>query len=102
MEISVELMRPVNPTGRSFITYVYGAVAAKDRELIEKYKKDFTRLVQRLGFKIEETVGTNKLITGTVVIVVDDNTKEPKKAYTQDIKVWNVEKEYNEKIEVSL
>ena len=102
MEISIELLRPVNPTGRSFITNVYGAIAANNREIIDKYKKDITKLIQRLGFKIEESIGTGKLITGTIVIVLDDNTKEPKKMYTKDIKIWNVEKEYNERIEVSL
>ncbi|MFP3284044.1 MAG: hypothetical protein RXO65_01175 [Candidatus Nanopusillus acidilobi] len=102
MEISIELLRPVNPTGRSFITNVYGAIAANNREIIDKYKKDVTKLIQRLGFKIEESIGTGKLITGTIVIVLDDNTKEPKKMYTKDIKIWNVEREYNETIEVSL
>jgi len=102
MEISIELLRPVNPTGRSFITNVYGAIAANNREIIDKYKKDITKLTQRLGFKIEESIGTGKLITGTIVIVLDDNTKEPKKMYTKDIKIWNVEKEYNERIEVNL
>jgi len=102
MEISIELLRPVNPTGRSFITNVYGAIAANNREIIDKYKKDITKLTQRLGFKIEESIGTGKLITGTIVIVLDDNTKEPKKMYTKDIKIWNVEKEYNEGIEVNL
>ena len=102
MEISIELLRPVNPTGRSFITNVYGAIAANNREIIDKYKKDITKLIQRLGFKIEESIGTGKLITGTIVIVLDDNTKEPKKMYTKDIKIWNVEKEYNERIEVNL
>jgi len=102
MEISIELLRPVNPTGRSFITNVYGAIAANNREIIDKYKKDITKLIQRLGFKIEESIGTGKLITGTIVIVLDDNTKEPKKMYTKDIKIWNVEREYNETIEVSL
>jgi len=102
MEISIELLRPVNPTGRSFITNVYGAIAANNREIIDKYKKDITKLIQRLGFKIEESIGTGKLITGTIVIVLDDNTKEPKKMYTKDIKIWNIEKEYNERIEVSL
>jgi len=92
MEISIELLRPVNPTGRSFIT----------REIIDKYKKDVTKLIQRLGFKIEESIGTGKLITGTIVIVLDDNTKEPKQMYTKDIKIWNIEREYNERIEVSL
>jgi len=102
MEISIELLRPVNPTGRSFITNVYGAIAANNREIIDKYKKDITKLIQRLGFKIEESIGTGKLITGTIVIVLDDNTKEPKKMYTKDIKIWNVEREYNEIVEVSL
>jgi len=102
MEISIELLRPVNPTGRSFITNVYGAIAANNREIIDKYKKDITKLIQRLGFKIEESVGTGKLITGTIVIVLDDSTKEPKKMYTKDIKIWNIEREYNEKIEVNL
>jgi hypothetical protein len=102
MEISIELLRPVNPTGRSFITNVYGAIAANNREIIDKYKKDITKLIQRLGFKIEESIGTGKLITGTIVIVLDDSTKEPKKMYTKDIKIWNIEREYNEKIEVSL
>jgi hypothetical protein len=102
MEISIELLRPVNPTGRSFITNVYGAIAANNREIIDKYKKDVTKLIQRLGFKIEESIGTGKLITGTIVIVLDDNTKEPKKMYTKDIKIWNIEREYNERIEVSL
>jgi len=102
MEISIELLRPVNPTGRSFITNVYGAIAANNREIIDKYKKDITKLIQRLGFKIEESIGTGKLITGTIVIVLDDNTKEPKKMYTRDIKIWNIEKEYNEIVEVSL
>ncbi|MDT7891048.1 MAG: hypothetical protein RQ869_03235 [Candidatus Nanopusillus sp.] len=102
MEISIELLRPVNPTGRSFITNVYGAIAANNREIIDKYKKDITKLIQRLGFKIEESIGTGKLITGTIVIVLDDSTKEPKKMYTKDIKIWNIEREYNEKIEVNL
>ncbi|AMD29753.1 hypothetical protein Nps_01465 [Candidatus Nanopusillus acidilobi] len=102
MEISIELLRPVNPTGRSFITNVYGAIAANNREIIDKYKKDVTKLIQRLGFKIEESIGTGKLITGTIVIVLDDNTKEPKKMYTKDIKIWNIEREYNETVEVSL
>ena len=102
MEISIELLRPVNPTGRSFITNVYGAIAANNREIIDKYKKEITKLTQRLGFKIEESIGTGKLITGTIVIVLDDNTKEPKKMYTKDIKIWNIEKEYNERIEVNL
>ena len=86
MEISIELLRPVNPTGRSFITNVYGAIAANNREIIDKYKKDITKLIQRLGFKIEESIGTGKLMTGTIVIVLDDNTKEPRKCILKILK----------------
>jgi len=102
MEISISLLRPVNPTGRSFITSVYGAIAANNKEIIDKYKKEITKLIQKLGFKIEELFGNGKLIMGTIVIVLDDNTGELKKMYIKDIKVWSIEKEYNGKIEVSL
>ncbi len=54
MEIYIELLRPVNPTGRSFITNVYGAIAAKDKELTEKYKKEIAKLIQRI--LIEEII----------------------------------------------
>lgn len=100
-EIEIELVRPVNPAGRSFITYIYGAVAARNREVIDKYKKDFTKLIQRLGFKIEETIGTGKLVTGKIVLVLDNENK-PIKAYTIELGVWNIEKVSKEKIEVSL
>lgn len=100
-KIEIEIVRPVNPAGRSFITYVYGAVAGRDRKVIDNYKKEFTRLVQRLGFKIEEAIGTGKMITGIIVLETEEDGK-PIKAYTQEINVWNIEKEVKEKIEVSL
>ena len=102
MEVYIELLRPVNPTGRSFITNVYGALLSKDKDLIDRYKKEIMRNVQRLGFKLEEAIGKRKLISGTLVLVVDDNTKEPKKIYTKDIKVWNVEGSLSENIELEI
>jgi len=102
MEVYIELLRPVNPTGRSFITNVYGAILAKDRELIERYKKEIIKNMQRIGFKLEEIVGRGKLISGTFVIVVDDSTREPKKIYVKEIKVWNIEKILNEKLELDI
>ncbi len=62
MEIYIELLRPVNPTGRSFITNVYGAIAAKDKELTEKYKKEVTKLILKLGYKIEDVIGNRKIM----------------------------------------
>jgi hypothetical protein len=102
MEVYVELLRPVNPTGRSFITNIYGALAAKDRELIDKYKKEIMRNIQRIGFKLEDIIGRNKFISGTFVIVIDDNTREPKKIYAKEVKVWNVEKTLNERLEMEI
>jgi len=102
MEVYIELLRPVNPTGRSFITNIYGAISAKDKDLIEKYKKEIMRNIQKLGFKIEESIGTGKLISGTIAIIIDDNTKQPKKIYTRDIKIWSAEKSLDEKIEVEI
>jgi len=102
MEVYIELLRPVNPTGRSFITNIYGAILAKDKELIERYKKEIIRNMQRIGFKLEDIIGRNKFISGTFVIVIDDNTREPKKIYAKEVKVWNVEKTLNEKLEMDI
>jgi len=102
MEVYIELVRPVNPIGRSFITNVYGAIAAKDKELIEKYKKEIMRSIQKLGFRLEEIMGGGKLISGTFVIVVDDTTRVPKKVYAKEINVWSIEKTLNEKLEIEI
>jgi len=102
MEVYVELLRPVNPTGRSFITNVYGAILAKDKDLLERYKKEIIKNMQRIGFKLEDIIGRGKLISGTFVIVVDDSTREPKKIYVKEIKVWNIEKIFNEKLEIEI
>ncbi len=102
MEIYIELFRPVNPTGRSFIADLYGAIAAKDKELIDKYKKEISRNIVRLGYKIEEAIGKGKLISGTFAILVDDRTREPKRIYVKNLKVWDVVKEINEDIGVEI
>jgi len=102
MEIEINILRPVNPTGKSFITNVYGAIITKDKELIDKYKSEISRNVQKLGYKIEEIIGNGKLISGTFVILIDDDTKKPKKIYVKNIKVWSVEKEINNSVGVDI
>jgi len=102
MEVYIELLRPVNPIGKSFITNVYGAIAANNRELIEKYKRELMRSIQKLGYKLEEIIGNGKLISGMLVIVLDDNTREPKKVYFKEVKVWSVERVLNEKLETEV
>jgi len=102
MEIYIELARPVNPTGRSFITNLYGAIVSKDKELMEKYKREIMRSMQKLGFRLEEIIGGGKLISGTFVIVVDDSTGAPKKVYAKEVNVWSIEKTLNEKLELEI
>ena len=99
MEVEIEIMRPVNPAGVSFIKNIYGAVASRNRKVIDNYKREFTKLVTRLGYKIEETVGTGKMVTGVIVLEIDDDGR-PIRAYTREIKVWGITKELSEKIEV--
>jgi hypothetical protein len=60
------------------------------------------RSIQKLGFRLEEILGQGKLISGTLVIVVDDSTGVPKKVYAKEINVWGVEKTLNEKLEIDI
>ncbi len=99
MEIEIEILRPVNPTGVSFIKYVYGAVANRNRKVIENYKKEFTKLLTRFGYRLEEVIGSGKMITGSIALEVDENSK-PTKIYAKTLKIWEPTKEVTEKIEV--
>ena len=101
MEIEIEILRPVNPAGISFIRYIYGAVAARDRKIIENYKKGFTKLITRFGYKIEEVVGSGKMITGKIVLETEEDGK-PIKMYSKEIEIWEPVKKVNEKIETTL
>jgi hypothetical protein len=67
--IEFELVRPVNPTGSSFIRYVWGAVGARNRAVLQEYRRVLARLVQRLGFAIEDRIGSDKLITGNIAVL---------------------------------
>jgi hypothetical protein len=67
--IEFELVRPVNPTGSSFIRYVWGAVGARNRAVLQEYRHDLARLVQRLGIVIEDRIGGNKLIAGNIAVL---------------------------------
>jgi len=84
--IEVELMRPVNPAGRSFIRYLWGAVGARNRQVLQEYRRELSRLVQRLGFALEEKLGSNRLITGKVILELRDG--KPYKLTARDLKVW--------------
>ncbi len=99
--IEIEIVRPVNPVGISFVRYLWGAMAAKDRVVLERYRKEFSRLVQKLGYMIEDKIGSGKLITGKIVVELDEEDK-PLKARVVELKVWEPVKEIKEEISVSL
>jgi hypothetical protein len=84
--IEFELVRPVNPTGSSFIHYVWGAVAARNRAVLQEHRRVLARLVQRLGFAIEDKIGSNKLITGKIAVYVENG--KPMKIVARDIQIW--------------
>jgi hypothetical protein len=84
--IEFEILRPVNPTGSSFIDYVWGAVGARNRAVLQEHRRDLARLVQRLGFAIEDKIGSDKRITGKIVVYVENG--KPVKIVAKDIKIW--------------
>ncbi|ABL77464.1 hypothetical protein Tpen_0054 [Thermofilum pendens Hrk 5] len=86
--IEFELVRPVNPAGVSFIKYLWGAIGARNRSLLEDRERrgELTRLIQKLGFALEEKVGGNKLVTGRVVLTLENG--RPVRLALRDVKVW--------------
>ncbi len=94
--IEVEIVRPVNPAGISFVKYLWGAVGSRNRTVLEKYRREFSRLIQRLGYKIEDKIGSGKMITGKVVIELED--AKPVRAKALELKVWDAVSEVTEEI----
>ncbi|MEZ0346722.1 MAG: hypothetical protein ABWK01_09240 [Infirmifilum sp.] len=84
--IEVEIIRPVNPAGVSFIKYLWGAIGARNRTVLQEYRRELTRLIQRLGFMLEEKIGTNKLITGKIVL--DLQNGKPVKITAKELRIW--------------
>jgi len=84
--IEFEVVRPVNPTGKSFIDYVWGAVGARNRAVLQEHRRVLARLVQRLGFAIEDKIGSDKRITGKIVVYVENG--KPVKIVAKDIQIW--------------
>ena len=98
--IEVEVIRPVNPAGVSFIKYLWGAIGAKNRTVLQEYRRELTRLVQKLGFTLEEKIGTNKLITGKIILEVENG--KPVKITAKDLRIWQETGTYPDAITVEL
>ncbi len=98
--IEIEVVRPVNPAGVSFIKYLWGAIGARNRTVLQEYKRELTRLIQRLGFALEEKIGSNKLITGKIVLEL--NNGKPVKMSAKDLRIWQEAGAFPEIVTVEL
>ena len=58
-------------------------------------------MITRFGYKIEEVVGSGKMITGKIVLETEEDGK-PIKMYSKEIEIWEPVKKVNEKIETTL
>jgi hypothetical protein len=54
--------------------------------VLQEYKKELSKLVQGLGFALEEKLGSNRLITGKVILELRDG--KPYKLTAKDLRVW--------------
>jgi hypothetical protein len=101
-ELEIEIPTPTNISSVAFVRRVYRAIEAKNRELLEKYRRELAKLITDFRLKLEEKLGLNKSVIGTIVLVIDEEGK-PTKLYTKDVKIIEQRIEpLVEKIEVSL
>ena len=101
MEIEINISRPVTLGGLGFMKTIFGAISSKDREIIDKHKKEISKLVNSLLKILQEKYGKETLITTNFVVEIDDN-KIPKKALVKKVTIWEPIKIVQENIEVAL
>jgi beta-xylosidase len=102
MEIEINISRPVTLGGLGFMKTSFGAIASKDKEIIDKHKKEISKLINSLLKVLQEKYGKEIMITTNFIIEIDDNIKTPKKALVKKIIIWEPAKIIQENIEVSL
>jgi len=88
-EIKIEILIPVNPIGKSFIKKIYGGVTNSMPEIIKYYKKELSKMIVKLGYRIWNTIGDGKFIRGKIIIEYDDQTKQPLKMYVRDLEIYD-------------
>ena len=91
--MEVEIPRPVNPTGFSFIKVVSGALIHQHNVQPDK---ELTKALQYLGFKIQEKIGKDKLIKGVIEVDLGNKVVKAKK-----IEVWEKTRELEEPLSVN-
>jgi len=88
-EVKIDIPTPVNPIGKGFIKSIYGGTINSIPEIVKYYKKEFSKMIVRLGYKIWDTIGDGKYIKGKVIIEYDDQTKQPLKIYIKDLEIYD-------------
>jgi len=102
MEIEVNISKPVTLGGLSFIKNSFGIISSKNKDVIDKYKRELSKLLNSLLKILQEKYGKDVLITINFIVEIDDNTKAPKRALVKKIIIWEPAKIIQENIEVTL
>jgi hypothetical protein len=102
MEIEVNISKPVTLGGLSFIKNSFGIISSKNRDVIDKYKRELSKLLNNVIKVLQEKYGKDTIIAVNYIIEVDDNTKVPKKTLIKKVIIWEQAKIIQENIEVTL
>jgi len=102
MEIEVNISKPVTLGGLGFIKTSFGIISSKDMDVINKHKRELSKLLNNVIKVLQEKYGKDTLIAINFVVEIDDNTKLPKKALIKKVIIWEQAKIIQENIEVSL
>ncbi len=102
MEIEVNISKPVTLGGLGFIKNSFGIISSKNRDVVDKYKRELSKLLNNVIKVLQEKYGKDTAIAANYIIEVDDNTKAPKKALVKKVIIWEQAKIIQENIEVTL
>ena len=102
MEIEVNISKPVTLGGLSFIKNSFGIISSKNKDVIDKYKRELSKLLNSLLKVLQEKYGKDTLMTTNFIVEIEDNTKIPKKALIKKVIIWEQAKIIQENIEVTL
>jgi len=98
--IRVDIVRPVNPLGLSFVKYCWGVIGSRDQRAITLHRSPLASLLRKVGETIVERVGEGKFITSSIEFEFEDS--KPIRARILKIEIWTKTEELEEEIEVSL
>jgi len=100
MEVEVNFLKPVSLGGATFIKTSFGIIAAKDAELVAKYKSQLSKLLNHTLKELQEKFGKEAFVAVNYVVIADDATKEPKEIIIKKVTYWEPAKIVSEPIVV--